>query len=197
MNKVAVTGCLSSGKSTVCSILKMLGAYVVSADEIVHKVLSPKTSVGQQVIAYFGDAILTDDSIDRQKLSDTVFSDRDKLKKLEDLIHPIVFEEIEKHYQKVKKDRNFSLFVAEIPLLYESKSKTHFDTVISVVASNEVCRKRFNQETSHHTTHEFDKRMARQMATEEKAIYSDYVLVNDGSLEDLKKQVEILFSNLV
>lgn len=194
LKKIAVTGGLSTGKSTVCSLLKAEGAFVISADEIVHQLLSPQTPIGQAVLRVFGKTILVQGRIDRKKLSEIVFSHPEKLKQLEEITHPAVFEEIEQAYERVKNDPSYSLFVAEIPLLYESKSRTQFDSVISVVASQEICKRRFIQTDLSSFPDEFEKRMARQLALKQKAIYSDYIIENEGTLEDLKQTIKTLVS---
>src|SRR5580700_5876146 len=94
--KIAVTGGLAAGKTTVCQIFKELGAYVVSADEIVHQLLSPGTTVGQQVIKLLGSDIISGQELDRKKIAAKVFFQRDLLHLLEEIIHPAVFDEIER-----------------------------------------------------------------------------------------------------
>ena len=79
IKKVAVTGGLAAGKTTVCQLFKELGACVVSADEIVHQLLSPGTAVGQQVVSLLGSDIISDQGLDRKKIAAKVFSQPDLL----------------------------------------------------------------------------------------------------------------------
>jgi dephospho-CoA kinase len=88
--KIAVTGTLSSGKSTVCQLLKEFGAYVVSADEIVHRLLRVETEIGQKVIDLLGEEILSEGQIDRAKIAKKVFRNPQLLQALEQIIHPQV-----------------------------------------------------------------------------------------------------------
>ena len=74
VKKIAVTGGLSAGKTTVCQLFKNLGAYVMSADEIVHRLLSTEISIIQQVVSQFGTRVLSGDQLDRKKIADLVFS---------------------------------------------------------------------------------------------------------------------------
>lgn len=191
-----MTGGLASGKTSVCRLLANLGAYVVSADEIVHQLLSPNTEVGQQVISLLGPEIISNQSLNRTKIAEKVFSHPKQLQLLEQILHPAVLHEIEKQYLEAKKNVNSSLFVAEIPLLYESESEKYFDVVISLLADPEVCKKRFSEARSYSEL-EFDKRMQRQWDPEDKAIKADYVIVNNGSFEELKEQVLIIFKDLM
>lgn len=189
LRKIAVTGGLASGKSTVCRFLKECGGYVVDADAVVHRLLSPETSVGQQVISLLGLTIVVGNRIDRKKIAQLVFSNREKLHGLEAILHPAVKEEIETEYNQVKKNSSYSFFVAEIPLLYEAKMEKFFDTVIAVVSDPALAKNRFSGT-------DFEERIARQETTEAKAIKADFTLVNNGDVAALKQAVFKLASQL-
>lgn len=195
LRKIAVTGGLSAGKTTVCQLFKELGAYVVSADEIVHQLLSPGTPTAQQVINLLGSDVLTEKKIDRNKIADIVFSQREHLSALEAILHPEVFDEIERRYQHVVQEKKHALFVVEIPLLYEAKAEGLFDVVISVVAERGLCQIRFAKNGGNAL--EFDKRMLRQISPEYKAKRAHYTIENSGTLEQLKSNVKVLFSKLI
>lgn len=186
---MAVTGGLSAGKTTVCRILESCGAYVVSADDIVHQLLSPNTKVGQKVIELLGNDVSVGQTFDRKKISEKVFSQPEKLTALEEILHPAVFDEIEKIYTQIKDKNQYSIFVAEIPLFYESKYQTNFyDNVIAVVAEYEICKHRFGSEQ------EYEQRMKRQYSQEQKMAQADFIIVNNGDLNQLKTNVFNLFS---
>lgn len=191
-----MTGGLAAGKTTVCRFLKECGAFVISADEIVHQLLSPHTQVGLQVIQLLGPDIQNGSQIDRKRISKKVFSHPEKLYTLEQIIHPAVFDEIEKKYQQIEKENKYPLFIVEIPLLYESKGERQFDAVVAVLCDPDICEKRFLQ-TNHHTQLEFKQRMAHQLDPEKKAQKSDYILHNNGTVEELRAQVKGLFSMLI
>lgn len=197
MKKIAVTGGLASGKTSVCRIFEEFGAYVVSADEIVHQLLSLKTAVGQQVVNLLSSDIVDNGRIDRRKIAEMVFSHPQKLKALEKIIHPAVLDEIEKCFQKIKKEPNYNLFVAEIPLLYESESTGHYyyDAIIAVTADPTLCRQRF-QEASNYPAEEYDRRMAFQMPVQQKAAQADFTIVNNGGQKELKNQVLSILKEL-
>ncbi len=195
LKKVAVTGGLASGKSTVCRLFEELGSYVVSADAIVHQLLSPDTAVGQQVISLLGPDSISDHRFDRRKIADKVFSHPDLLRALEKILHPAVFNEIKTKYLQIKNEQKHSLFVAEIPLLYESESDHFYDAVIAVTADPDICRRRF-KEHNQHDDNEFDKRMKRQLSPQQKAAKAQFLITNNGSLDELKQQVEAIYSQL-
>ncbi len=195
LKKGAVTGGLSCGKSSVCHFLKELGAYVVSADEIVHQLLSPKTSIGQQVINLIGTDILIEGRLNRKKIANKVFNQPTLLKSLESILHPAVKIEMEKQYEFMKAHNLASLFIAEIPLLFESKSDTLFDFIICVTAEKKICQKRF-MESTQSTPEEYEKRNQLQFDIGEKAKHSTYVINNNGSLAELKETVTKLYQEL-
>ena len=196
VKKVAVTGSLSAGKTTVCQLFKNLGAYVISADEIVHHLLSPGTPISKQVIDLLGPDSLTDDKLDRKKMANSVFSEPKRLAALEALLHPAVFNEIDQTYNRINQSKQYPLFIAEIPLLYETKQEKHFDTVITVLSEEELCKERFLQKKPS-APEEFTMRMKRQMSAQLKAEKSDYTIYNNGTLDQLKTQVKALYSQLI
>ena len=195
LKKVAITGGLSCGKSSVCRVFKELGAYVVKADEIVHQLLSPDQRLGQQVIALLGNSIVIDGKIERNAIAKIVFENKKLLHSLEKLIHPIVLSEIEKQYQQVSNQGKAPLFIAEIPLLFEVGSEKNFDTTIAVWTNPELCKERFKKATGYGED-EYLKRMANQMPVEEKAAHADYVIENSGSIEQMHEAVVNLFIKL-
>jgi dephospho-CoA kinase len=195
LKKIAVTGGLSAGKTTVCKLFKELGAYIASADEIVHQLLLPGTSTGRQVVSLFGSDIISGETVDRKKIAARVFSQPALLTALENIVHPAVFNEIEKQYKQVSREKKYTLFVAEIPLLYEAEAEDLFDSVISVLADPELCRQRFTKAKQNHPE-EFDRRMERQMAPEKKADKAHYTIENNGTFEDLSTEVKDLYLKL-
>lgn len=195
LKKIAVTGGLASGKSSVCRFLQELGAYTVSADEIVHHLLSPHTELGKQIAEIFERDIAGNVHFDRKKIAEYAFRDPIKLRKLEQLLHPAVLREIENRYQKILTHNPPPLFVVEIPLLFEISAEEWFDHVVVVIAPESVARQRFTSQG--HTDEQFLLRTTRQLPLEEKQRRADFVLYNDGSFDHLKKQVKTLFQTLI
>ncbi|MBS0621237.1 MAG: dephospho-CoA kinase [Verrucomicrobia bacterium] len=183
LKKVAITGGLAAGKSTVCRFFKDLGAYVISSDEIVRRLLSPDTQLGRQVIQLLGTEIVQGDSLNRDRIAEKVFSEPKLLQALEELLHPAVFDVIEQTFEKIAKEGSYPLFIAEVPLLYESERQGHFDLVIAVSAPETTAKQRFGKGEA------FDQRMMRQLSPAHKAAKADYVIENSGDLDTLKNQV--------
>ncbi|MBA3816397.1 MAG: dephospho-CoA kinase [Parachlamydiaceae bacterium] len=195
LRKVAVTGGLSCGKSSVCRFFEELGSYVVNADEIVHQLLTPSTDIGQQVINLLGSDIIVNRKIERRIIANKVFNNHALLLSLEKLLHPAVFCEIETQYQQVKIKQKVPLFIAEIPLLFEVNGQDNFDLIIDVWSDPEICLKHFIAKTGCDAK-EYEKRMSRQLSPNEKAKRADVIINNTGSLHDLRAAVINLFNKL-
>lgn len=182
LKKIAVTGGIASGKTTVCHIFETKGATVVYADKIVHELL--KKELKEKIIREFGTQIAPHKEIDPEILSGIVFQNPEKLEKLEKIIHPAVLKKIDEAYQNAKG----SCFIAEIPLLYEIGAEKFFDGVIVVLCDEERAKKRFNK-----GRREYEARMRRQIDPQEKGIRAQYVIENNGTLEELEeKSAQIL-----
>lgn len=194
LRKIAVTGGLACGKSTVCHFFKEFGAYVVSADEIVHQLLSSDTTLGQRVIKLIGSDIVVNGEIDRSLIAKKVFNQPKKLRALEKLLHPIVLQISEKLYKKLKRT-GCPLFVIEMPLLFEAGYEKHFDAVIAVIADPNLCLQRFAEATGKGAA-EYTKRMQQQIDPLEKSRRAEFTVVNNGTLNDLKESVKKLFYKL-
>lgn len=190
LRKIAVTGPLASGKSTVCTLLQDLGCELIQTDKIVHELLAPNTYVGKQVIALLGPEIVVDSCLDRKKIAEKVFQDEKKLKALEKILHPVVLEEM----REKAKISTSPFFVVEIPLLYEIEEESFFDIAILVTADSKICKQRLRQK--HMKEDEYEKRMAFQLSLNEKKAKADFVIENNGSLQDLKNQVNQLYQTL-
>lgn len=195
LRKVAITGGLSSGKSTVCEIFQKLGAYTVSADAVVHDLISFTSPVTKKLFQLFGEEFKKTQISDRKEIARRVFSDPKMLKQLEKILHPAVLEEIERQYIQIRDQNSHPLFVAEIPLLYETKNQKLFDYVISVYCKESNAKSRFTKQRKT-TEEEFDRRMNYQIHPSEKKAKADQIIYNDGTLQELKIQVKTLYGKL-
>ncbi len=195
LKKVAVTGGTASGKSFVCRVFQNLGAYVVSADQITHELLSNDTTLIQQIKDLLGDQVLKEGILDRKKVAELVFRSPDKLMALEALVHPKVEQEIRREWNKIAKEDTYSLFIVEIPLLFETQDTSWYDTIITVRSPQEKSRSRFCLATGYGPD-EYDRRISRQLDPDEKAKRSTYIIDNNGTLEELEAHAYTLFAKL-
>ena len=195
LKKIALTGNLSCGKSSACRFFKDYGAYVVSADEIVHRLLSPNTILGQSILDLLGrDVLSPDGQFDRKKIAKIVFGKPLLLKALEAIVHPIVRQEINKAYNQAKEEQA-SIFIAEIPLLFEGGMEAEYDASIVIDTPENKCIERFinNKESN---LKDYNLRMQNQLPRNEKLKKATFILKNEGSLDDLKSSVYLLFQKL-
>ena len=184
LRKVAVTGGVASGKSTVTGFFQKFGAYVVSADQIVHKLLLSNTA---KVLSIVGNDVLTDGCIDRKKVADVVFTEPKLLKELEAFLHPLVQEEVEKAWQGACRAEKYSLFVAEVPLLFEAHQEGFYDVTIAVISPK---RYAFSDE-------EYARRSKTQFTQGQKAKNATFIIENTGSLDELEAKVASLYQLLL
>jgi dephospho-CoA kinase len=194
--KVAVTGSLSSGKSSVCRLLQQRGAITISADAIVHQ-LFETSFVRNKIKELFGSKVFRADGlIDRSRLSQIVFQDDLELKRLEQLLHPLALEEIQKRYDLalLQDHPKNTLFVVEVPLLFEAGWQSWFDKIIAVEASVNRRKERFTERGFENL--EFERRTRRLLDPSQVSKQSHFVIINDQDLSSLKNQVENILKEL-
>lgn len=190
MLRVALTGGIGSGKSLVGEILEELGALVIDSDQLAREVIERGSPGYEEVITAFGDSILSQGQIDRAKLAAVVFKEVDLRKKLESIIHPLVREAAEKLARNLPSG---AILVNQIPLLVESDGAKRFDFVITVSADEEIRRERLRLRGL--KDYEITERMAAQVADLDREKIANYILRNDGSIDELTRAVEALMAN--
>lgn len=189
-----LTGSIATGKSTVAAMLRELGAVVLDADQIAREVVAVGEPGWKQVAEAFPDVIGEDGTIDRRKLGRLVFADAQQRRKLEAIIHPLVFERIKTQGQLLEQDNQ--IVFADIPLLYETNSHTWLDWVVVVYAPQEVQLRRLIQRDKLSEAEAWS-RIQAQMSIEEKRKLADYVIDNSGSLAETKVQVDRLWHQII
>jgi len=186
---VAITGGIGAGKSEALAAFARHGAATVSSDEIVHHLLR-RDDVKRTVIEHLGNGVVAPDGeIDRSALGTVVFNDRDALRWLEELLHPLVAAE----YLKWRDDLAAlpeppAVCVTEVPLLYEVGGQERFDKVVAITAPSKLRRAR--------SAVAVDEREQRLIPEAEKAKLADYAFRNTGSLEELDAFVASVMDDL-
>jgi len=195
MTIVGLTGSVGTGKSTVSNFFKDLGAYVIDWDDLARKVTSPQSKPWKEIVEHFGKGILNEDlTINRQKLADIVFSEEEKLAKLNEIVHPEVFKEDERITGEIKNLDPDALIIKDIPLLFEVARQISVDKIIVVSATEQTQLRRLEEKGM--SRKDARNRMKSQLPVEEKIKSVDFVINNDGTPEETKKQVEEIYSLL-
>jgi dephospho-CoA kinase len=190
--KVALTGGIGSGKSAAGDFFEDLGAVVVDADQLARDVIERGTDGFDELVATFGDEILTNGILDRSKLGQIVFADPNARKTLEEIIHPLVAEAFEEIVQSSPAD---SVIIYQIPILVETKGQDRFDYIITVEATLENRTARLKNRGL--KGYEIDARMKAQASDSERAAIADAVFKNDGDLDQLLRQVENIYEDVL
>jgi dephospho-CoA kinase len=188
--RVALTGGIGSGKSLVGEILEELGALVIDSDQLAREVIERGSPGYEEVVNAFGDSILSEGQIDRSKLAAVVFDKTDLRKKLESIIHPLVREAAEKLAKKLPSG---AILINQIPLLVEGDGAKRFDYVVTVSADEEIRRERLRLRGL--KDYEITQRMAAQVSDLEREKIANYIIRNDGSIDELTRAVEALMAN--
>jgi dephospho-CoA kinase len=180
---IAVTGPFASGKSTLVRLLGELpGTETASADEIVHHLLKNDRRTISRIIERFGEDVRGSEGIDRRALGREVFGDPDALRNLEEILHPLVRSETDRRIEASKA----SVFVVEIPLLFETGRGEDFDFTVAVTVPEE--RRRVWAEERGLDEAALRAVEARQLSGEEKAGRADLLVQNDGDPDRLREQ---------
>ena len=185
MIKYAITGNIASGKSAVQEILKKAGEIVIDADNIAHEILEDSKEVIETFKNY---DILSDGKISREKLGKIVFEDKSLKRVLEDILHPQIKEKINDFFEKNQdKER---IFVA-VPLLFEANMEDMFDRIVFIYCDDKIRLERLIQRDGYDREHA-KNRMKSQQNQDGKVKYSDIVIYNNSTPEELERLVRKL-----
>jgi dephospho-CoA kinase len=184
MLSIALTGGIGSGKSLAAEYFEELGAVVIDSDQLARDAIERGSPGFDEVVARFGDSILSGGEIDRSKLAEIVFRDEVARKDLEAIIHPRVREIATRIGARTAQD---GVVINQIPLLFETNGQGRFDLVITVSASLENRRARLAERGL--KRYEIERRIAAQASDEQRASIADIVIENNGSIEELERKV--------
>jgi dephospho-CoA kinase len=191
--KVAVTGSIGSGKTSFCKYLVEKGYPVIIADDVSKDILATDSDVKKQIISEFGNKSYTNGQVNKQYLAETVFSNPEKVVRINSILHPRVIDKIVSLIRNLS-DKNKIIFV-EAALVYEADMEFLFDHVVLITADEETRKKR-KVELDKFTEKDFLKRNENQIPDEEKSKRADFVFINNGSKEDLLRKADLLITIL-
>ena len=186
---IGLTGGIAAGKSEALAAFERLGAETISSDAVVHELLDSEPLLSR-VTERWGAEVAPAGVVDRTRVGEIVFAAPDELSWLEAQIHPLVGERIGSWLASLPEGTDVA--VVEVPLLFESGMAGVFDTTVAVVASDPVRRARAEARGPRSV----GEREARQLAQDEKASRAEHVVENDGTLEDLERELSTLVAKL-
>lgn len=196
MKIIGLTGGIASGKSTVASFLKELGAYVIDADQVAREIVRPEGSAYQDIVREFGEGILnTNGEINRGKLGEIIFRNPSAREKLNEITHPRVYQEINKKIEERKKEDPTGIIVLEIPLLIETGMTETVDEVWLAALPEELQIKRLIERNGY-TKEEAEDRIKSQMPLNEKRKFAHRIIDTAGALQDTRSQVNFYWQEI-
>ena len=197
MLRVGLTGGIGSGKSTASKFFESFGSFVINADEEAKNLLSSSDTVQHELISEFGtDIIDVSGQINKTKLARVAFQDEEHQQRLNSVIHPYIYNTIDNQFNQILNEGKFDIFVVDGALIFESGYDVHMDYIIVVTA---LLKNRMERALARETLsrEEILKRIDLQWPEEEKVNLADFVIHNDGSENELKKNVKNLIKKLI
>lgn len=196
MLTVGLTGGIATGKSTVSALLRQAGFPIVDADIVAREVVEPGTPMLEKIKLAFGPGIIDNGVLDRRKLGQIVFEDGAQLKKLNDIMQPAISSAMA---DKINfwRLQNVPILVLDVPLLFErdyDKNKL-VDKIIVVTASEEIQLSRL-ENRDQLSNMEARNRVKAQLPMSQKIARADYVIDNNGRIEELQEQVTVLIKKI-
>ena len=193
---IGITGGIASGKSTVTKFFIDLGAYLIDWDVLGHEVMQPEMQAWKGVVEYFGRDILNEDqSINRQILGQMVFNEPEKLQKLNQIVHPEIIKEDERLVEKIKSEDSNAVIIKDVPLLTAEIKERFVDKAVVVYASEENQIRRLEERGF--IEEEARRRIGAHVSLNEKMKFADFVIYNDGPMEETKRQVEKIYNQIL
>ena len=193
---VGLTGGIGSGKSEVSRRLAARGAVIVDADVIAREVVAPGSPGLAQVVEAFGDRVLTPDgSLDRDAVAARVFGDDDARRQLNAIVHPLVGARSLELIVAAGEADPHAVVVNDVPLLVENSLQDRYDVVLVVDCAPEMQLRRLVEQRGMAEA-DARARMATQATREQRLAAADYVVRNDGGLDELDRQVAEVWREL-
>ena len=187
--KVAVTGSAGSGKTAVCNRLKALGLRVINTDTLAREVVVPGSRGFGEILSRFGQKVLqVDGSLNRSEMRRIITSDEDARRSLENIVHPKIIERMEREMARAVMGGR-TIFFVEVPLLFEAGWNDYFDVIVMVSADDEMRIQRL-MARDNVSRQEAQALLQIQKPDREKIQYSDFIIKNNGSRQQLEREVE-------
>lgn len=183
--KIGLTGGIGSGKSATCEIFSELGVPVIDADDIAHKLVKPGMPAFKEITRLFGNEVISvDGTLDRKIIRDRVFANEIDRKKLENILHPAVYEEIAVQVKSI----NSRYCIISIPLLLETDASKTVDRILVIDVPRELQLERAaNRDKTNNS--DIDAIIDSQISREARLSAADDIVDNRGDINDLRKKI--------
>lgn len=189
--RIGITGHYASGKSTASKYFKELGAIIIDTDIVARDIVNPGQDAYNKIVEHFGDVITNDDNtLNRQKLADIVFNNKDELQVLESITHPAIFNET----MSLSEDKK-NIYIINVPLLFQTDFYKYMDKVIIVRAKNDQIFER-GKVRDNLTFEAINSRLNNQISINNFLDQADYIIDNTMSLNETKEQVQKIWKTL-
>ena len=194
--RVGLTGGIASGKSTVAGFLSDYGAYVIDADQLVHRALELDSPTYTEIVNRFGSGILDDQRhIVRARLAELVFTQPVELQALNAIVHPLVRTESERLFNECARTGSAKIVVFEAALLVETGSHRDYDSLIVVSCSKDAQLRRLHYRGMSET--DALARINSQATLKEKLSVADHIIETEGAHEETRLQTEVIYKTLL
>ncbi len=199
MKVIGLTGGIATGVTTVAQMFRDLGAVVIEADRVAREVVAPQSEAHRKIVEVFGKKVVgRDGTIERKKLAEIVFRDTIARRRLNAITHPEIRRRIQEEVQGLRRTNPGAIVVIDIPLLLDTTGPEAFDLegviVVSAGREQQVDRLRRRDKLSQEAA---EQRLAAQRPAAEKETEADWVIDNSGTVEDTRRQVELLWQELL
>jgi dephospho-CoA kinase len=187
---IGLTGNIACGKSSAGKILSEMNIPILDSDAVVHKLYESNKQIQAKILEHFA-------TLDRKKISQEIFGEsidaKEKRKILESIIHPAVDREFRNW---IRENQQSPIIVNLVPLLFEANLQSRYDFITLIKTKEELQRKRLKERNPDLSDEEIDKRIKSQMSQEKKAEMADFIIENNGPIDDLEIQIEELVDRL-
>lgn len=186
---LGLTGGISSGKSAVSQTFKEKGIPVIDADAIAREVVKPRTPGLSKIVAHFGSSVLTEErELNRKKLGEIIFNDEKERKVLDSILQQEIELKMDEELERLKREQH-ELIIMDIPLLFEANYESKCDEIMTVFVSQKTQLSRLMLRDSI-SEEQALARINSQIPIVDKALLSDVIIDNEGTIENTKLQID-------
>lgn len=194
LKNIGLTGGIACGKSKVADIFSELGYYTIDSDLISRKVVEKGEAAYIKIVEYFGKDILDEnENIIRKRLGSIVFTDKDKLKVLEEIVHPAIFNYEKKLRSEIFGKNDKAVIITHAAKMIESKSYTHYDALIVVTADKDIQLSRLIKRDNI-TIEQAQNILNNQLSNEERLKYAQFIIDNSSDIDNLYIEVKRVYN---